>query len=159
MEERRLEGGRRLKAGKLSQAEIARELGVSRTTVSTWAKRLQAGGLRQLHRRRGGGRSPKLTRPQECDLKRRLRRGALAMGFPTDRWTMQRVQLLIQREFGVTYHPNYINRLLGRLDWSLQVPLPRALERDEDWVRAWLEQDWPRIKKGAAQRRRDRVFR
>lgn len=81
------------------------------------------------------------------------------MGFPTDRWTMQWVQLLIQREFGVTYHPNYINRLLGRLDWSLQVPLPRALERDEDWVRAWLEQDWPRIKKGAAAQRHHRVLR
>lgn len=51
MEERRLEGGRLLQAGKRSQAEIARELGVSRATVSDRNQRLQAGGVRELRRR------------------------------------------------------------------------------------------------------------
>ena len=45
MEERRLAGGRLLKAGKLSQAEIARQLGVSRATVSDWAKTIEAKGM------------------------------------------------------------------------------------------------------------------
>ena len=52
MEERRLEGGRLLKSGKHSQAEIARDLGVSRATVSEWAKKLQEEGRRGLRRRK-----------------------------------------------------------------------------------------------------------
>jgi transposase len=48
MEERRLEGGRLLKAGKLSQAEIARRLGISRAMVSDWAKKIAEEGIRGL---------------------------------------------------------------------------------------------------------------
>ena len=158
MEERRLAGGRLLKVGKLSQAEIARQLGVSRATVSDWAARLTAGGMRQLRRRCAPGRTSKLSREQQQVLKRHLKRGARAAGFATERWTLHRMQCLIEREFGVTYHPNYLNRFLSKLDWSPQVPLPQAIERDEDLIRAWLKKDWPRIKKGAANRRRNRVF-
>jgi putative transposase len=158
MEERRLAGGRLLRQGKLSQAEIARELGVSRATVSDWAKRLRAEGLRGLRRRVGGGRSSKLTPEQQRQLVRLLKRGALAAGFETDRWTAGRVQQLIKQEFAISYHPKYVNRLLRRLGWTPQVPLPRAVERDEDLIRAWLAGDWARIKKGAAQRRKHRVL-
>jgi len=159
MEERRLEGGRQLKGDRWSQAEIARQLSVSRATVSDWAKQLAEGGLHALRRRRGAGRPPKLTRLQQQALRRRLKRGALAAGFPTDRWTLKRVQRVIEREFGVGYHPNYLNRLLRKLGLSPQAPLPQAIERDAEVIRAWLEQDWPRIKKGAAKQRRNRVFR
>src|SRR5262245_65379724 len=53
LEERRLEAGRLLRAGQLSQAEIARHLGVSRTAVSRWAQRLHDGprGLAALKNR------------------------------------------------------------------------------------------------------------
>ncbi|MBM4426880.1 MAG: helix-turn-helix domain-containing protein, partial [Chloroflexi bacterium] len=37
-----------LKAGKLSQAEIARQLGVSRATVSDWAKVVGSQGIKGL---------------------------------------------------------------------------------------------------------------
>jgi len=45
MEERRKEGGRLLKAGKLTKAEIAKQLSVSRTSVGAWAKVIEADGL------------------------------------------------------------------------------------------------------------------
>lgn len=159
MEERRREGGRLLRAGKLSQAEIARRLGVSRAAVSQWARRLADGGMRALQRRKPPGRPPRLSGEQQRVLRGLLQRGATATGFPTERWTMGRVGQVIEREFGVNYHPHYLNRLLRRLDWSWQQPLPRARERDEDLIRAWLAHDWPRIKKSAAAQRRHRVFR
>jgi putative transposase len=87
-----------------------------------------------------------------------LDRGALANGFSTDRWTLQRVQALIQREFAVSYHPNYLNRLLGKLGFSPQKPLPTAVEQDRELVQAWLEHDLPRLKKLAADRRRTGIL-
>jgi len=158
MEERRMAGARLLKAGRLSQAEIARELDVSRATVNDWAKRLQSGGRRQLRHRKASGCRAKLTRDQQKALLRQLKRGALAAGFETDRWTGPRIQSLIEREFGVSYHARYLPRLLHKLDWSRQLPLARAVERDEELIRAWLEDDWPRIKKGASERRKNRIL-
>ena len=78
----------------------------------------------------------------------------MASGFDTERWTLARVQALIEKEFGVHYHPNYISRLLHDLGWSVQKPETRAMERDEELIRAWLSKDWNRIKKSAAARRR-----
>lgn len=158
MEERRLEGGRLLKAGKLSQAEIARHLGVSRATVSDWAKTVEAKGMRGLRKRKAAGSQSKLNPMQKQKLKYMLDRGALANGFPTDRWTLERVRQLIQQRFEITYHPNYLNRLLRQLGFSPQKPLPQAIEQEKELVQAWLQRDWPRIKKVAAARRRNRIL-
>lgn len=151
-------GARLLKAGRLSQAEIARQLGVSRATVTDWAKRLRAGGRRQLRRRKPTGRRAKLTRTQQKALLRQLKRGALAAGFDTDRWTGPRIQRVIEQEFGISYHARYLPRLLRQLGWSPQLPLARAVEREEALIRAWLAHDWPRIKKSAAEQHKHRVF-
>jgi transposase len=158
MEERRLEGGRLLKAGKLSQAEISRQLGVSRATVSDWAKTIEAKGIRGLRKRKAAGSQSKLSKPQKQKLKHMLDRGALAYGFPTDRWTLERVRKLIQQEFEINYHPNYVNRLLRNLGFSPQKPLPQAIEQEKELVQAWLQRDWPRIKKVAANRRRNGIL-
>ena len=158
MEERRLEGGRLLKEGQMSQAEIARHLGVSRATVSDWAKMVKAKGISGLRKKKAPGRQSKLSKVQKERLKRKLDRGALACGFPTDRWTLERVRQLIQKEFEVSYHPNYLNRLLRQLGFSPQRPLPQAVEQERELVEAWLKQDWSRIKKVAADRRRNRVL-
>lgn len=158
MEERRLEGGRLLQAGKLSQAETARQLGVSRASVSDWAEKVKKGGMRGLRKRKAIGGVSKLTKEQKQRLKHFLDRGAVACGFSTDRWTLQRVGELIEREFGVSYHPNYLNRLLDKLGFSPQKPLPRAVEQERELVQAWLERDLPRVKKVSAARRRNRVL-
>lgn len=159
LEERRREGGRLLRQGKLSQAAIARQLDVSRTTLSRWDKRLDAGGLRALRSRRATGRPARLSDQRSKQLLRQLRRGARAAGFPTEQWTLSRIRQLIERQFQVTYHPCYLSRWLGRRGWSVQQPVPRAAERGEALIRAWLAKDWPRIKKSAADRRRHHLLR
>ena len=58
MEERRLEAARLLRQGRLSQAEIARQLGASRASVSRWAATLAQDGQRGLEARPIPGRSP-----------------------------------------------------------------------------------------------------
>ena len=157
MAERRAEGVRLLRAGELTQVQIARHLGVSEAAVSQWKKTLETEGPAALQLRTASGRPPKLSVEDRRQLVEILEQGALAAGFPTEPWTQARVKLVIERQFGVKYHRNYISRLLHGLGWSVQKPEPRALERDEELIWAWLRQDWPRIKKGAAARRRDRL--
>jgi putative transposase len=157
-EERLLEGGRLLKAGKMSKAEVSRYLGVSRATVGEWAKTIEVKGIRGLRKRKAVGSASKLSNPQKEKLKKKLDRGALASGFPTDRWTLERVQKLIKKEFGVIYHLNYLNRLLRKLGFSPQKPLPQAVEQEKELVEAWLQGDWPRIKKVTASGRKNRVL-
>ena len=49
--------------------------------------------------------------------------------------------------FGVRYHPDHIGRLMHTLGWTPQKPERRALERDEEEIERWKQEDWPRIKK------------
>ena len=157
MEERREEGRKLLEDGEMSQVEIARHLGVTRAAVSKWKKQLAEGGSEALQARKATGRPPKLGEVAKQILLRKLKEGAIAAGFPTEQWTQARVKKVIKQEFGVSYHQNYISRLLDDLGWSVQKVDPRAMERDEELIRAWLSRDWPRIKKSAAARRRNRV--
>jgi len=85
----------------MSKAEIARHLGVSRATVSNWAKIVKSTGIRGLRKKKAPGSEAKLSNVQKEKLKRKLDRGALACGFPTDRWTLERVRQLIEKEFKV----------------------------------------------------------
>ena len=59
----------------------------------------------------------------------------------------RRIRQVILKQFGVDYHPNYLAERLKAWGWTAQVPAVQARERDEELVRAWLERDWPRIKK------------
>jgi transposase len=156
-EDRRREAARLLRTGKHSQASIARQLGVSRTAVTKWKQQLERTGMRGLKAARRTGRKPKLTHEQTLDLKRLLRKGAIKAGFPTERWTLGRIQALIKREYGVVYHVKYVSRLMKRMNWSPQKPETRALERDETLIRAWFEHDWPKVKKSLTARSRNRV--
>jgi putative transposase len=156
-EERRLEGGRLLCEGRLTHAQIAARLGVTTQAVGQWAKALgpDPGGLGVLRGRRPTGRPPLLTPEQWEEVLGTLAQGALDAGFETERWTLRRIGQVILKQFGVDSHPNYLAERLKASGWTAQVPAVQARERDEELVRAWLERDWPRIKKkrGARVRR------
>jgi transposase len=148
LEERRLAAARLIRGKGASPAGIARELGVSRAAVTRWKQRLEQEGLRGLRRRTAPGRASALTAAQWRQFFRILRRGAQAGGFETDRWTQPRIAAVIRREFGVQYHAHSLRRALRAQGWSPQRPIPRAKERDEAVIAAWLRRDWPRIKRG-----------
>lgn len=112
LEERRLEAGWLLQAGHLSHPAITRQMGMSRTAVSAWAKQLRRGegSLESLRNRPASGRPPCLTGGQWQSLLQMLAQGALQAGFDTDRWMLRRVRALILAEFGVEYHAHYLAR-------------------------------------------------
>ncbi len=148
MEERRLAAGRLLRAGRWSQADIAREMGVSEATVTHWKQRLQRAGMRGLCRRPPPGRPSALSAAQWRQLLRLLGRGAVAAGYESERWTLRRIAALVERTIGVRYHFRSLGRALRSHGWSPQQPLPRARERDEALIEAWLRREWPGVKRG-----------
>lgn len=148
LEERRLAGARLLRAGRLSQAAIARRLGVSRQSVSRWHAMLTADGPHALRRAAHTGRPPRLGEQEWKRLARVLTRGAMRAGFDTERWTLRRVAAVAAREFGVRYHWRSLSRVLRERGWTPQRPAIQAKERDDALVEAWMQRDWPRIKRG-----------
>jgi transposase len=54
---------------------------------------------------------------------------------------------VIRKEFGVSYHPAHVSRLLKALRQSLQKPQRRAEQRDEEAIEHWKEKKWPSLKK------------
>jgi len=99
------------------------------------------------------GRQPRLTDQQLATLEALLREGAVAHGWANHLWTSKRVAVLIQRHFGVGYHPDHVRRLLNRrLCWTSQKPQKRAREGNLKEVERWLADDWPRIIRQAFQR-------
>jgi transposase len=144
---RRLQAARLFQQG-LSQAEVARRLGVSRQTASRWHARWRQGGRAGLA---GPGRWGRPSRLSQADWRRVehvLLAGAQAHGFDTDLWTLPRIAEVIWRLTGVSYHPGHVWWLLRRHHWSPQRPARRASERDEAAIARWRAEDWPRIKGG-----------
>lgn len=145
--------GRRLRAWELkqdgcNQQQIADALGVSKGAVSQWMKRGREEGPEGLRRRIAPGAIPRLSAEQRASLPELLAQGAPAHGFRGDVWTCQRVAEVIHREFGVSYHPAHVSRLLKKLRLSLQKPERRANQRDEEAIERWKEERWPELKRG-----------
>lgn len=143
---------RRVRAWELSQQgwkqkAIAEALGVSAGAVSQWLKRARAAGPEMLRHRKGGGPKPRLSAEQVAQLPKLLAQGAEQFGFRGDVWTQPRVAALIRREFGVSYHPAHVGRLLKRLRWSRQKPVERASQRNETAIEGWRTDTWLLLKK------------
>ena len=59
-------------------------------------------------------------------------------------WTLKRVRLFIEREFGVQYSEVHVWRLLGQMGFSSQRQERRALERDDAAIEHWKKHVvWP----------------
>jgi transposase len=137
-----------------SQAEVARELDVSRQSASRWHAGWQADGTAGLRTRGPTGRHPKVPDSALEGIEQTLLEGALAHGFATDVWTLERIAVVIQGLTGVGLSNPSVWRLLrNRLGWSVQRPQRQAKERDEQAIQHWVAHEWPRIKKGPAQNR------
>src|SRR6516225_708462 len=133
-----------------SPSAVARAFGVHRVTVQRWLRQARVpGGLDAKPVRRASA----LADDQLRQLETLLLQGASQHGWPNDLWTAARVQEVIRRHFGVDFHPEHVRKLLKRrLGWTSQKPQRRAKERDEDEIRRWKEEEFPRIVREARER-------
>lgn len=146
LEQRRMLAADLLRKG-LSEAEVARQVGVHRQSVNRWAKQLSEDGKRGLRKTGPAGRPSRLTEQDRTRIKRALAKGPEAFGWETGLWTTPRVAKLIEQQTGVEYHAAHVWKILRSLGWSCQRPVGKALERNEDAILQWKKERWPALKK------------
>lgn len=149
MEQRRLAAAGLFKQG-VAQAEVARQLDVSRQAVSVWFAAWKKRGKKALAAAGRAGRKPRLSSPQLKQVEAALLKGPRANGFDADLWSLPRIAEVIARKTGVRYHPGHVWRVMRALGWSAQKPQPKARERDEAFIHHWKTRTWPTIKKKPA---------
>jgi transposase len=137
----------KLKAKGWKQNTIATALDVSEGAVSQWFKRAEEQGAEALHTQPKAGAPRKLSLEQLAHLPSLLTKGASAYGFSGEVWTSDRVAWLIEFEFGVKYHRAHVSKMLRQLGYSVQKPITRATQRDEEAIAHFREHKWPSLKK------------
>jgi transposase len=140
------------------QRDIAEALGASEVSVSRWLHRAREGGPDALRSRPAPGHPPKLSPAQKRLIPEFLWHGPEAYGFRGQVWTCARVAKVIEEEFGVSYHKDHVGRLLQDLRWTPQIPIRRAIQRDEQAIRRWRDEVWPELLRRAKRERRVLVF-
>src|SRR5262249_36854548 len=104
------------------------------------------------------GHPAKLTAEQRQALPDFLWHGAEAYGFRGAVWTCARIAHVLKEEFGVSYSKSQVSRLLRDLQWTPQVPITRALQRDEEAIERWRAERWLELRAQAKRERRTLVF-
>jgi transposase len=127
--------------------EVARIVKASPSTVLGWKRVLEENGRDGLKPKPPKTPEPRLGAEQKAQLAEILLRGARAAGYPTELWTLRRIAEVIEKEFGVKYHPGHVWKIMKEMGWSAQKPERRARERDENAIQVWRNSDWERIKK------------
>lgn len=148
LEARRLKAAKLFKKG-LSQAEVARQLDVSREATRQWYNAWKKKGDKGLASKGKPGPEPKLelTEAKIARVEQALLKGPRAYGFQTEIWTLQRIAKVIHKVFKVKYHPGHLWYILQSIKWSCQKPARKNKERNEKKIAHWKHYTWPNIKK------------
>src|SRR3954454_9609241 len=121
-----------------SPPTVARLFGVHVTSVHRWRRMARTpAGLAAIDQ---PGPTSRLDDAQLQRLEALLLQGAKHHGWPNELWTAARVAALLQRHFGVAYHPEHVRKILKeRLHWTSQKPRRKARERDDQEVERWKD--------------------
>ena len=104
--------------------DAADDVGMSQSTGSRWTTLWNKGGLGLLAPSFRGRPPPKLTEKQRERLLDLLEEGKP--------WKKQEIQNLINQEFDIEFHPNYLPRLLDDLGLSYAIPRTEKPDRPEN---------------------------
>ena len=136
----------------MSKSEAARVFGVSRTSVHAWLDLYDEEGEEGLVPARPG-------RPKGGGYLKGWQAGVIVniikdrspdqLKLPFALWTREAVRDLIYEKYGIWYALRSVGDLLDRWGFTAQKPQRRAAERDDEAIRSWLEEDYPKLRQRA----------
>ena len=143
-----------LSLDKHSVSDIARLLKVHRATVHNWIHQWNEWGEQGLLEGHRAGRPASLTEADFLRLRDIVDSGPVAYGLQTGIWTSINLAELIAEEFGVSYHPGHVRKLLHRIGLSVQRPTNHLVQADPALQRKWTRYTRPNLKKKRARNTR-----
>jgi transposase len=136
-----------LNADGQTSGEVAHILKAPRSKVSEWFSNYEAYGVEGLLEGYRSGRPARLNEEQKTTLTDIVESGPVAYGFDCGIWTSPMVGRVIEEEFGVTYHPGHVRRLLHDIGFSVQRPRRVLARADEEKQNRWRRRTYPSLKK------------
>lgn len=130
-----------------TSGEVARLLESPRSKVSLWLANFQEHGVPGLLEGHRSGRPAELTEAQRQTLADIIESGPVAYEFDCGVWTSPRIARVIEEEFGIRYHPEYVRKLLHRMNFSVQRSRRVLVRADPAQQDRWQRYDYPRLKK------------
>jgi transposase len=142
----------------LTQGQAADAVGVHRQVVNRWIARHRQAGLAGLKdgRRESSRKGEGVLTAAEARRVQNWIRGRTPdqLKLPFALWTAQAVRELIEDKLGKQLGLSTMQLYLKRWGFTSQRPLTRAIQRDPQKIKTWLEKDYPRI---AARAKREKA--
>jgi transposase len=135
-----------------SVQEVAEMLNLGQQTIRDYRNAFLLMGVSSLVYKRPPGRPCKLTQTQRRELVNMLKAGPQAAGYTSGGWHTPMIQDLIQKPFGVEYHPHYLATLLHNLGFSYQKARFVSDPLNEAKRLEWRRTKWPKIVREAQRR-------
>lgn len=134
----------------LTKAEAALRCECSERAVFLWQSEFaRERNLDDVRPRPRPGKSPRLSPQQLADLRKLILDGPAASGLMTGLWTSPVVAVVIEKVWGIKFHPSRVRKILASLGLSHQLPRKKLAKADLEAQKLWLESTFPAICKRA----------
>ena len=127
--------------------DLAGQLDVGRSTVNDWLRWYAREGVEGLRSGKPGRSESRLSEAQREELAALVEAGPLAAGQSSAMWTGKALAALVKEQFGVSYHPRHIPRLLHQMGFSVQRPRKLLARADPEAQATWVRERLPALKK------------
>ena len=136
-----------------SVSDVAQMLALGEQTVRDYRNQYLCQGMASLVYTAPPGRPSKLTKTQRQQLAQWIKASPQDSGYTSGCWNTPMIQDLMQRHFGVVYHPHYIATLLKNMGFSYQKARFVSDHLSEVKRLEWRQTRWPKILRQAKQRK------
>jgi transposase len=137
----------------LSVREVAEMLALGEQTVRDYRNQSLFKGMASLVDQSPPGRPSKRTKTQRQQLAEWIKARPQDSGYPSGCWNTPMIQDLIQRQFGVEYHPHSLCPLLKNMGFSSQKARLVSDQLNEAKRLAGRQTRWPKILRQARQKK------